>query len=149
MRNRWYGSMRQILICITDDQKIEPKLVIKHVAPPASRNSNTFLTGHLRNRLYGTSKWFIYLRLSECMNGQSYVPMAKHGNQLENSIIVCDNAKCHTNLKVVIEEAPTTLLSLVAHSPMFNPIEFICAKLKCYAKTLLRILEVSGSGVGK
>lgn len=69
------------------------------------------------------------------------------GNQLEDLVIVCDNAPCHSHLEEAINETNATLLRLAPYSPMLNPIENIWSKIKSFVKANLRVPVVGRPGV--
>lgn len=69
------------------------------------------------------------------------------GNNLEDLVIVSDNAPCHSKLERVIDSTPASLLRLGPYSPMLNPIESIWSKIKTYAKNNIRVPNVSGPGI--
>lgn len=69
------------------------------------------------------------------------------GNELEDLVIVSDNAPCHSNLETVINGTAASLLRLGPYSPMLNPIETIWSKVKAYAKNNIRIPSVTGPGL--
>lgn len=69
------------------------------------------------------------------------------GNQLDDLVIVCDNAPCHSRLETVFEDTPAVLLRLAAYSPMLNPIETIWSKIKCHVKTYITVPQVAAPGV--
>ena len=47
----------------------------------------------------------------------------RRGKQLENLVLVCDNAPCHSHIQDVL--TGTTLLRLAPYSPALNPIETV------------------------
>lgn len=69
------------------------------------------------------------------------------GNQLEDMVIVPDNAPCHKSLETVIDATQATLLRLAPYSPMLNPVEIIWSKVKAFVKTNLRVPNVIPPGV--
>ena len=71
------------------------------------------------------------------------------GNHLDDLVIVCDNAPCHSRLENVIAGSGATLLRLAPYSPMLNPIESIWSKVKAHVKLNLRNPPVAGPGVGQ
>lgn len=71
------------------------------------------------------------------------------GNALDDLVIVCDNAPCHTRLEQAVEGTPVELLRLGPYSPMLNPIENVWSKVKAGVKAELRIPIVNPPGVGE
>lgn len=71
------------------------------------------------------------------------------GNQLDDLVIVCDNAPCHSRLETVFDDTAAVLLRLAPYSPMLNPIEIIWSKIKCYVKTHITVPQVAAPGVGE
>lgn len=71
------------------------------------------------------------------------------GNQLEDLVIVCDNAPCHSRLETVFDDTTAVLLRLAPYSPMLNPIEAIWSKIKCFVKTHITVPHVAAPGVGE
>ena len=71
------------------------------------------------------------------------------GNPLEDLVVVCDNAPCHSRLENVVEGTPATLLRLGPYSPMLNPIETIWSIVKAYAKSKIRVPTVAGPGLSE
>lgn len=71
------------------------------------------------------------------------------GNSLEDLVVVCDNAPCHSSLTSLFENSPADLLRLGPYSPMLNPIENIWAKIKSHVKSAIGIPTVEGPGVGE
>ena len=71
------------------------------------------------------------------------------GKDVNNLIIVCDHAPCHSRLENALSDTGATLLRLAPYSPPLNPVEAIWSTLKSYVKGNLRIPEVSGLGVGE
>ena len=71
------------------------------------------------------------------------------GNQLDDLVVVCDKAPCHSRFETVFEDTAATLLRLAPYSPMLNPIEIIWSKIKTFIKNRLRIPMVEVPGVGE
>lgn len=69
------------------------------------------------------------------------------GNQLDDLVVVCDNAPCHSSLEVAVAGTGATLLRLAPYSPMLNAIETIWSKIKQNVKTHLRVPQVIAPGV--
>ena len=71
------------------------------------------------------------------------------GNTLEELVVVCDNAPCHSGLDSLFAASPATLLRLGPYSPMLNPVETIWSKIKTKVKSSIRIPHVEPPGVGE
>lgn len=69
------------------------------------------------------------------------------GNEVDDLVIVCDNAPCHSRLEEAVAGSGATILRLPPYSPMLNPIENIWSKIKTFVKCNLRVPEVNGPGV--
>lgn len=69
------------------------------------------------------------------------------GNDVNDLIIVCDNAPCHAQLEIAINGTGANLLRLGPYSPMLNPMETIWSKIKTEVKNRLRIPLVIAPGV--
>ena len=69
------------------------------------------------------------------------------GNKLSDLIIVVDNAPCHSRLEAATDGTTASILRLVPHSPMLNPIEAIWSKIKAYVKSHLHVPNVTPPGV--
>ena len=71
------------------------------------------------------------------------------GNTLEELVVVCDNAPCHSGLDSLFAASAATLLRLGPYSPMLNPVETIWSKIKTKVKSSIRIPHVEPLGVGE
>lgn len=71
----------------------------------------------------------------------------ENGNELEDLVIVVDNAPCHSRLEAILAGTGVVLLRLAPYSPMLNPVEIIWSKIKTFVKTNLRIPNVIPPGV--
>lgn len=69
------------------------------------------------------------------------------GNNLEDLVVVADNAPCHASLNTIFDNNAATLLKLGPYSPMLNPIEIIWSKVKQHAKTHMRVPDVVAPGL--
>ncbi|XP_036324932.1 uncharacterized protein LOC118738120 [Rhagoletis pomonella] len=72
------------------------------------------------------------------------------GNNLQDLVIVCDNAPCHSRIEAAVaqhSDGMSAVLRLGPYSPMLNPIEIIWSKFKTEVKTTLRIPIVNGAGL--
>jgi hypothetical protein len=70
----------------------------------------------------------------------------ENSNELKDLVIV-ENSPCHSGLEAVLTGTDVVLLRLVPYSPMLNPVETICSKIKAFVKTNLRIPTVNPPGV--
>ena len=71
------------------------------------------------------------------------------GNDLQDLLVVCDNAPCHSRLNEVFADSPAMLLKLGPYSPMLNPVESIWSKVKAHVKSTIRVPVVEGPAVGE
>lgn len=71
------------------------------------------------------------------------------GNTLEELVVVCDNAPCHSRLEEAFLDTPAELLRLALYSPQLNPIETIWSKIKSYVKGQMEIPNVSPLNMGE
>lgn len=71
------------------------------------------------------------------------------GKRLEDLVVVCDNAPCHSRLNASFENNEAYLLRLGPYSPMLNPIENVWSSLKSHVKSNLRIPEIQGPNIGE
>lgn len=72
------------------------------------------------------------------------------GHQLDNLVLVCDNAPCHARLENTLQERGVTLLRLGPYSPQLNPIENVWSVLKAKIKNSLRIPPIQeGNHIGE
>ena len=78
--------------------------------------------------------------LSTCRN---------HGKEVDNLVIVCDNAPCHSRITTVLETTGAELLRLGPYSPPLNPIENVRSVLKSLVRSRLRVPQVVGMNVGE
>lgn len=70
--------------------------------------------------------------------------------EVENVVLVCDNAPCHSNLEAIEENfVGIKILRLSPYSPMLNPIEIIWSKVKGAVKNQMRVPQVSPPNVGE
>lgn len=61
----------------------------------------------------------------------------EQGNRLDDLVLVCDNAPCHSRIESAVADASdgrVQVLRLAPYSPMLNPIEIIWGKIKMYVK---------------
>jgi len=71
------------------------------------------------------------------------------GKDVNNLVIVCDNAPCHSRLNVAVQGTGAVIHHLGPYSPMLNPIETIWSILKSGVKANLRVPVVEGAHVGE
>ena len=72
------------------------------------------------------------------------------GHDMQNVVVVCDNAPCHSKLEDVMQEEPfvgVNLLRLAPYSCMLNPIEGIWSKIKSKVKSDLGIPATTISNI--
>ena len=71
------------------------------------------------------------------------------GKDINNLVIVCDIALCHSRIENVLHETGAALLRLAPYSPPLNPIETVWSALKSFVRSKLRTPQVIGLGVGE
>lgn len=65
-------------------------------------------------------------------------------------VVVCDNAPCHFKFEeCMIDEPGLTICRLGPYSPMLNPVETVCSKMKAEVKQRMHVPEVRPPGVGE
>ena len=73
-----------------------------------------------------------------------------HGVEIDQVVIVCDNAPCHSKVEECqIERPGVQVVRLGPYSPMLNPIENIWSKLKSHVKRHMRLPAIVPPGVGE
>ena len=66
-----------------------------------------------------------------------------HGISPETTVLVIDNAPCHSRLEELVARFPGFIIQrLGPYSPMLNPIENIWSKMKSYIKTEMKVPNV-------
>jgi len=65
------------------------------------------------------------------------------------TVVVADNAPCHSRLNVEASNHGALILKLGPYSPMLNPVETLWSKLKAHVKSNLSVPSVSGTALGE
>ncbi|OAF71011.1 hypothetical protein A3Q56_01238 [Intoshia linei] len=81
--------------------------------------------GSLRNE--GAHQW-----LKEMLN-----TFRNQGNEFNNTVVVCDNASCHSRLESILEneiDSDVEIIRLAPYSCVLNPIENAWSKIKSVIK---------------
>ncbi len=72
------------------------------------------------------------------------------GLTMDNMVLECDNAPCHSKLEELMEENDGFIVcKLGPYSPQLNPLENIWSKMKAAVKRDMRVPEVNPPAVGE
>src|SRR5271167_3165636 len=74
---------------------------------------------------------------------------ARNGGNLDNMVLICDNAPCHSRLENVFNGTGAQLLRLGPYSPMLNPLENLWSVVKQGVKRTLVTPNVQPPNVGE
>ena len=80
--------------------------------------------------------------------GRVLTEWTNKGKNVEQLVIVCDNAPCHSRIENALEGSGARLLRLGPYSPALNPIETVWSQLKSAVKRSLRIPPPPAAGFG-
>ena len=85
-----------------------------------------------------------------CINAALYSHLYSLGVDINQVVLVCDNALCHSKVQDLELDFPDlTVRQLGSHSPMLNPIENVRSKMKSHIKRHMRVPAVVCPGVGE
>ena len=82
-----------------------------------------------------------------CINAALYSHLYSLGVDVNQVVLVCDNAACHSKVKELELDFPG--LTVRPYSPMLNPIENMWSKMKSHIKRHMRVPAVVCPGVGE
>ena len=87
-----------------------------------------------------------YIRI----NAALYSHLYSLGVDVNQVVLVCDNAPCHSKVQELEVDFPgLTVRRLGPYSPMLNPIENVWSKMKSHIKRHMRVPAVVRPGVGE
>ena len=85
-----------------------------------------------------------------CINAALYFHLYSLGVDVNQVVLVCDNAPCHSKVQELELDFPgLTVRRLGPHSLMLNPIENVWSKMKSHIKRHMRVSAVVCPGVGE
>ena len=73
-----------------------------------------------------------------------------HGISPETTVLVIDNAPCHSKLEEIVPRFPGFIIQrLGPYSPMLNPIENVWSKMKSFVKNEMKVPNVIPPAIGE
>ena len=109
-----------------------------------SQSAKDWLADMLQHLPQGNNSAYV------CINAALYSHLYSLGVDVNQVVLVCDNAPCHSKVQELEVDFPgLTVRRLGPYSPMLNPIENVWSKMKSHIKRHMRVPAVVRPGVGE